>query len=60
MNYNNAEIKKLIDEKIDNKDMTMKCEVLKKVIRNEDDKSIIERIEFNSDLKVIKKFVKRQ
>lgn len=38
----------------------MKCEVLKKVIRNEDDKSIIERIEFNSDLKVIKKFVKRQ
>lgn len=60
VNYNNAEIKKLIDEKIENKEMTLKCEVLKKVIRNEDDKTIIERIEFNSDLKVIKKFMKRQ
>ena len=40
--------------------MTLKCEVLKKVIRNEDDKNEIERVEFNSDLKVIKKFMKRQ
>ena len=40
--------------------MTYECKVLKKVIKNEDDQSIIERIEFSSDPKVIKKFLKRQ
>ena len=40
--------------------MTFKCRVLKKVIKSEDEEGAIERIEFNSDPKVIKKFLKRQ
>jgi hypothetical protein len=40
--------------------MTLKCRVLKKIIKSEEDGYQIERIEFNSDPKVIKKFKKRQ
>ena len=40
--------------------MTFQCKVLKKVIKNEMDTSLIERIEFSSELRVIKKFKKRQ
>ena len=58
MNSNNAE--QLLDEKLENREMTLKCRVLKKIIKNEEDDTIIERIEFNSDPKVIKKFLKRQ
>ena len=39
--------------------MTYECRVLKKVIKSENDPGKIERIEFNSDPKVIKKFNKR-
>jgi len=58
LNSKNAE--QLLDEKLENNEMTYKCRVLKKVIKNEDDTDAIERIEFNSDPKVIKKFLKRQ
>ena len=58
MNSNNAE--QLLEEKLENREMTLKCRVLKKIIKNEEDDTIIERIEFNSDPKVIKKFLKRQ
>jgi len=58
MNSNNAE--QLLEEKLKNREMTLKCRVLKKIIKNEEDDGIIERIEFNSDPKVIKKFLKRQ
>lgn len=34
INSNNAE--QLLDEKLDNRDMTFRCEVLKKVIKSED------------------------
>lgn len=40
--------------------MTLKCSVLKKIIKNEEDPSKIERIEFNSDPKALKKFEKRR
>jgi hypothetical protein len=49
-----------LDEKLENNEMTYKCRVLKKVIKNEDDLNIIDRIEFDSDPKVVKKFLKRQ
>lgn len=39
--------------------MTLQCKVLKKLIKNEMETSLIERIEFSSDLRVIKKFKKR-
>lgn len=52
-------MEQLLNEKLDNKEMTLRCEVLQKVIKSEDQDGEIERIEFNSDLKVIKKFVKR-
>jgi ribosomal protein S18 len=42
-----------------NHDMNYECRVLKKVIKSEDEFGKIERIEFNSDPKVIKKFIKR-
>ena len=58
MNSNNAE--QLLEDKLREGEMTLKCRVLKKIIKNEEDDSIIERIEFNSDQKVIKKFLKRQ
>jgi len=57
-NSKNAE--QLLEEKLDNREMTLKCQVLKKVIKSEDEDGQIERIEFNSDPKVIKKFLKRQ
>ena len=50
----------MLEEKLENKEMTYKCRVLKKVIKDEDTEGVIERIEFNSDPKVIKKFLKRQ
>lgn len=50
----------MLDEKLENREMTYKCKVLKKVIKCEDNSGVIERIEFNSDPKVIKKFQKRQ
>ena len=50
----------MLDEKLESKEMTYKCRVLKKVIKSEDEEGVIERIEFNSDPKVIKKFLKRQ
>ena len=40
--------------------MTYSCKVLKKIIKSEDEGQQIERIEFNADPKVIKKFIKRQ
>ena len=58
INSRNAEQK--LDEKLENREMTYKCRVLKKVIKCEDNPGVIERIEFNSDPKVIKKFIKRQ
>lgn len=58
MTFKNAE--QSLQKKLDEKDMTLKCRVLKKIIKNEDDTSKIERIEFNSDSKAIKKFKKRQ
>ena len=57
MNAKNAE--QILDEKIENGEMTHKCRVLKKVIKSEDQDGIVERIEFISDPKVIKKFLKR-
>lgn len=50
----------MLDEKLNSKEITYKCRVLKKVIKDEDDQAQIERVEFNSDPKVIKKFIKRQ
>jgi len=50
----------MLEEKLESKEMTYKCRVLKKVIKSEDTDGIIERVEFNSDPKVIKKFLKRQ
>jgi hypothetical protein len=58
VNSKNAE--QMLDEKLENKEMTLKCRVLKKVIKSEDQEGAVERIEFNSDPKVIKKFIKRQ
>lgn len=40
--------------------MTYQCKVLKKIIKSEEEGQQIERIEFNADPKVIKKFIKRQ
>lgn len=50
----------MLEEKLESKEMTYKCRVLKKVIKCEDDNTVVERVEFNSDPKVIKKFLKRQ
>jgi len=50
----------MLEEKLENREMTYKCRVLKKVIKSEDVDGLIERVEFNSDPKVIKKFIKRQ
>ena len=58
MNFKNAE--QLLQKRLDEKEMTLKCRVLKKIIKSEEDGHQIERIEFNSDPKVIKKFKKRQ
>ena len=54
MNSNNAE--KLLEEKLENNEMTYKCKVLKKVIKNEENDNIVERIEFNSDPTILLSF----
>lgn len=46
--------------KLASNEMTYKCRVLKKVIKSEEDEDKILSIVFNSDPKVIKKFLKRQ
>ena len=46
MNSRNAE--QMLDEKLENREMTYKCRVLKKVIKCEDNPGVIERIEFNA------------
>ena len=53
----NAE--QILDEMLVNHEMSYECKVLKKVIKSEDESGKIERIEFNSDPKVVKKFIKR-
>jgi hypothetical protein len=59
-NPNSKNVELMLEEKLENKEMTYKCRVVKKVIKSEDYDGVIERVEFNSDPKVIKKFIKRQ
>jgi hypothetical protein len=57
MNSKNAE--QQLDENLNKGDFEFDCEILKKVIRNEDNPEFIERIEFSCDEKVNRKFEKR-
>ena len=57
MNSKNAE--QQLDENLNKGDFEFDCEILKKVIRNEDNPEYIERIEFSCDEKVNRKFEKR-